>query len=111
MRIHINREPNSLLNKVFILSNPAQYQAFFTFKDGKMIATTFTREDMGKADFIKPAFVIEEQELRELIEAFVVAGADRGIDNPTESKIAGKLEATEKHLEDMRKLVFKTNPS
>jgi len=46
MKIHINREPNSLLNKVFILSNPAQYQTFFTFEKGEMVGTTYTREEM-----------------------------------------------------------------
>ena len=43
---------------------------------------------------------------REQLQAFANALNDMGI-SPQKEYIEGKLEATEKHLEDMRKLVFK----
>lgn len=43
---------------------------------------------------------------REMMKAFADALNDRGI-KPEEGFLEGKLEATTKHLEDMRSLVFK----
>lgn len=45
---------------------------------------------------------------REQLQAFANALNDMGI-NPQKEFVEGKLEATEKHLEDMRKLVFTPN--
>jgi hypothetical protein len=50
----------------------------------------------------KPTLELDPDQLQE----FANALNDIGI-NPKKEFIEGKLEATEKHLEDMRKLVFK----
>ena len=42
-----------------------------------------------------------------LIDALIKGFGDIGISPKGESKLEGKLEATEKHLQDMRTLVFK----
>ena len=47
------------------------------------------------------------QECREIISAFVKYAQDQGFKSSDESFSKGKLEATEKHLDDMRTLVFK----
>lgn len=54
---------------------------------------------------IKPTLELLPEELQELAEAL----SENGF-KPREGFLEGKLGATEKHLEDMRKLVFKINP-
>lgn len=57
--------------------------------------------DVGAIDQ-KPTLELMPQELQGLADAL----AEKGI-KPQEGFLEGKIEATEKHLEDMRKLVFK----
>lgn len=45
----------------------------------------------------------------ETLEAFFNALSRKGFTPPKASHTEGKLEATERHLKDMRKLVFKSN--
>jgi len=54
----------------------------------------------------EPSFKMNKFQLQ----AFADAMSDMGI-KPQEGFLEGKLGATEKHLEDMRTLVFKTQPS
>jgi hypothetical protein len=60
-----------------------------------------TVEDGAEA---QPSFQMTPQ----MLQAFANTLAKMGV-NPAKEYIEGKLEATEKHLEDMRSLVFKDN--
>lgn len=71
-----------------------------------MVATRLV-SGTGSYDDIKPAFTIDERTLRDLIAAFAELAQSRGIENKSETFTKGKLEATERHLADMRQLVFK----
>lgn len=51
---------------------------------------------------IKPFVIMDEPTLREFISAMVRLGDEEGLPRPSEDHLKGKLEATEKHLEDMR---------
>lgn len=108
MNIYINRKLGTLLNEIFVFGgdDSCQIRTFLTVKDGQLQATRFTYEDSMATDIVKPMFTVQEGDLGEMIEAFMQLGSQRGIEKPSEAKNAGKLEATEKHLEDMRTLVF-----
>jgi hypothetical protein len=55
----------------------------------------------------KPTFHLNDVESFELLKSFAETAAEKGIKLESDLKREGKLEATERHLEDMRKLVFK----
>lgn len=108
LKIHINRVPGSLNNEIFIFDEQKSVTTGFVFReDGECIATTQVYKP-GEAWIIKPAMRIPEQMTRDLIQAFVEYAKERNYP-VSEDATKGKLEATEKHLEDMRTLVFKKN--
>jgi hypothetical protein len=59
---------------------------------------------------IAPTASIRTEDMREIVRAFVKYAQEQGFKSSDETFNKGKLEATEKHLEDMRTLVFKKNP-
>jgi len=69
--------------------------------DGKMKMLDGKIYEIG-AQPEKPSLELDIEQLQE----FASALNELGI-NPKKEFVEGKLEATEKHLEDMRKLVFK----
>lgn len=80
----------------------------------KMIAS-FNRSVLGQfmtnaqLDDIAPTMILPQNRLNEVLRAFSEAVREKGFGYETESTAKGKLEATEKHLEDMRRLVFKAD--
>jgi hypothetical protein len=58
-------------------------------------------------DKIKPTLRIGGRESNEILKAFAEAAQNQGVATDQDAKIAGLLEATKAHLEDMRRLVFK----
>lgn len=63
--------------------------------------------EVGEVGLVrKPTLSLTNEQLQELADAI----ASQGI-KPQGGFIDGKLQATEKHLEDMRTLVFKNNQS
>lgn len=55
----------------------------------------------------EPSFKLVEGQANEFLKAMADCAASWGIKTDPDLKREGKLEAVEKHLEDMRKLVFK----
>ena len=111
IKIYIKPIPGSLASEIFIVSEPkdarsGDLMAFFNFKEtGEQIITT-QKINYGEAANTPPTMILEERDLRELLSAFAKLGQERGIQSLDESTAKGKLEATERHLEDMRTLVF-----
>ena len=66
-----------------------------------MFGDTVTAYQMGEAISDKPTLRLSDELLQELANALDKAGF-----KPKEGYLEGKLTATEKHLEDMRTLVF-----
>lgn len=62
--------------------------------------------EVGIDDAPPPLVVLPGDVLPELMEALI----KQGTKPPAESFNKGKLDATERHLEDMRSLVFKNKP-
>jgi hypothetical protein len=54
----------------------------------------------------EPTFILSGMDANELLKSLADSISDMGVKTESDFKIQGKLEATEKHLEDMRKLVF-----
>ena len=61
-------------------------------------------EEFNGGDVIKPSLSLPPEALQEFANALDKMGI-----KPQQGFIEGKLEATERHLEDMRTLVFKLN--
>lgn len=98
-----------LYNKIYIYSLPEKTIGstgyYMTFnQDGSVNCHTLVR-DGNEALTIKPAMTLDESMTRELIQAFMLTGQKVGIDIESESKAKGKLEATERHLGDLRALL------
>lgn len=77
------------------------------FKDGDLKVTRRELKSHEDPD-LKPVLRITREFAKELLPALQAALDNAGIEKPSESKIQGKLEATERHLADLQKLIFKT---
>lgn len=96
--------PGTLLNEIFIVDSEDNVDHFFNVeKDGNVQATTVKRE-YGAMPDAKPTMILDEQTTRDLIAAFSDLAREKGLNGPSAAE--GKLSATERHLDDMRKLVF-----
>lgn len=76
------------------------------FKDGDLQVTR--RELKEYATDLKPVLRITRQFAKELLPALQAALDDAGIEKPSESTAVGKLAATERHLADLQKLLFRS---
>lgn len=56
---------------------------------------------------VKPFLVIPEFIFNDFAKAILNYASDNNIKTENENLLVGKMDATEKHLEDMRKIVFK----
>lgn len=59
----------------------------------------------------EPTFTLSGKQGNEFLKVMAEKAAEQGIKLDSDLKREGKLEAIEKHLDDMRKLVFKTHDS
>ena len=83
---------------------------FFNFKEtGEAVETERVNNLDMNLDDIAPTMILPQNRLNEVLRAFSEAVREKGFGYETESTAKGKLEATEKHLEDMRRLVFKAD--
>ena len=68
----------------------------------RSVAKTVTLEEMKPGEYCEPTMSIKHKEAQQLIDELWQAGL-----RPTEGTgSAGSLKATERHLEDMRKIAF-----
>lgn len=103
--VHIRRPMDRLGGELTIFRaslSERKYQVMHFDNKGEGVAETI------EAGMDVPATMRfgDETELRGVLSAFVETAQQMGVKTPDESHNAGKLVATEKHLEDMRKLVF-----
>ncbi len=61
--------------------------------------------DRGKETELKSFCKMTPEKFKEFLGAALIAAKENHLEIPTESHIAGKLEATTRHLEDMRSLL------
>ncbi len=108
MKIYIRRQFSTFNNEIYFVNEPSSPGLPIEFinikEDGTAIATRKVF-DPGAAQQNPPTLILDEYQTRELIQAFVDIAKEEGIEPSSESKAKGKLEATERHLEDLRKLL------
>lgn len=105
-KIQINSLDYKLESHVFIYRFAGNMIHWVEFKSPELVIHSEPYRE-GGADQVKPAFVARRDEAFGIAKAFVSFANSQGIKNGEETFVKGKLEATEKHLEDMRNLVFK----
>jgi hypothetical protein len=64
-------------------------------------------EPIGECEVVKPTIELSNEFAYDFLQALTDALNNEGYVPKEKSFLEGKIEATEKHLEDMRKLVFK----
>lgn len=64
------------------------------------------RVELTEQGSYKPLLVLTSELAAELLPAIQKALDQAKVPKPSESRLEGRLEATERHLDDMRKLVF-----
>ena len=111
MKIYIREIPGSMNNEIFFVERPEDLKKgdimrFINFKEnGEAMQVDQAHEYGMNIDGIKPTMILTENQTRELLTAFSILAKEKGFEYDNESKAKGKLEATEKHLEDMRQLL------
>lgn len=104
LRVHVSKSFDAFETQIRIIhyANGRTYVA-------KTMVLEF--EDVGDQSGLialpEPSIRVPGNISDEFMKAFVDAADDLGIPKPSEQRNEGKLEAMEKHLEDMRRLVFK----
>lgn len=102
-KVHISRPVDRLGGDVTIYRFAGSEMEHVNVKDGECVVS---KGDRG--GLVSPTFRIGyEEDLRGILAAFTEAAATFGVKPMDASHAEGKLEATEKHLSDMRALVFK----
>jgi len=92
----INARKNPWLNKVEIL-------LIDKVKGGMAIATDVVFKRLSEGEIINPTMTIEGDAAQELMDELWTCGI-----RPTQGQgSAGQLSATERHLKDMQRIVFK----
>ena len=111
-KIYIRPIPGSLMNEIFITEkygDPSNggHISIFNFKENGEGVATEAKSNHGeiRSEDMKPTMILPEQETRDLIRAFSELASERGFEPDSESKAKGKLEATERHLADLRTLL------
>lgn len=102
IQIHIERLPGTLAAKLYVYER--SNDGTITSYSGDSARTT--RPEEGEFPAIEAFATLQEGHMRELVHAFIEYARKEGMKGGEESHAVGKLEATERHLEDMRKLVF-----
>lgn len=112
IEIKIQRRWDKWAAEVFIFERlEGQRVAYLTIEsitsDGLLVVKrTVMDEGLG---VVRPSLVIQSEFAAEFLPAIAKAIDEAGIPRPSEDFKAGKLLATEKHLEDMRTLAFGGN--
>jgi hypothetical protein len=99
-KVQIVYAPGKISNEVYIYRKLPSGQEFLT-KDGNSQMVT----EGGPTNDNLYFAVLDDDQLQE----FANALANKGVRTTNDSKNEGLLEATNNHLQDMRKLVFKGN--
>jgi hypothetical protein len=103
MKIYTYVDPYKFTVKVgFISGEKGEVKTAFNFGKGKAY-TIQPGEALPEGCLME----IPQDVFDEMLKAFAEMASDRGIKLESDLKREGKLEATAKHLEDMRALVFK----
>ena len=106
--------PEMMVDSFFLIAEFDDKLRYATVgEEGRLVWHPFLQgHAAGGKDGPLPLFVIDGHEAKNIARAVIDGLSKVGFDNPAETHTRGKLEATERHLGDLRKLVFdsKGNP-
>src|SRR5690349_15204398 len=106
MKIYYWPDPQRMLMHVaFVAGEKDEVKTAYNFAEGK----AFTIQP-GDALPDGAVWDIPTDIFDEMVKGFAEMASEKGIKLESDLKREGKLEATERHLDDMRKLVFKDFP-
>lgn len=109
-RLHVG----SLLDEVYICDYPQRPMPGDMIRNlevvnGELVFKEYIHRS-GEELSVKPAFLMDTRMVREITAAFLELARTQGQKPHNESRTEGELEATLKHLSDMRELVFTKKP-
>jgi len=110
LEIHIEEDYTMYTKKVWVMEKLGSDIVYFNIdKDGKIVETRQTPNDLPVQDDkkFKPFMVMPREFGQAFLLEFTRVLTNMGIRTDNEHEMEGKLKATEKHLEDMQKIVFK----
>lgn len=95
----------TLVAKVYIWRRVGDQVNYLNNDEKGLIATSVKYSDGFDLD-IKPFMIGQLPTIMAIVRGFLAYANSEGLKSGDETFAKGKLEATEKHLEDMRKIVF-----
>lgn len=105
-KVAVNTIDATILSKVFVYRYPNREEIeVLIFKDGEMIVERKKLNYGAVESDIKPTFMGRHNEIIGIVKAFIGYGNEQGFKNGDETFAKGKLEATERHMTDLRKLL------
>lgn len=107
MKIYTWEDPQQFITKIaFVAGESSAVKTAFNF-------ATKTVHIIKMGENLPPECVMEipRDLFGEMLKAFAEMASDQGMKLDSDMKREGRLEATERHLEDMRNLVFKKRPN
>ena len=109
MKIYIETQPYFNTIKVFAINRLSDGSSYIYLENGKLIEKTIDSSMVNTPDKYKPLIELPRQIFDEVVKEFKKYAENNGLNYEEENKTRGKLEATEKHLQDMRDIVFIVN--
>lgn len=106
-KIHVEYRPGDMRTYVYVTRRQFDGPRQFLTKGGELVVTKESAKDAVDDAELHFLAVEEDYILSLLIEAL----DKRGVKAPAQSYIEGKFEATQAHLEDLRKLIPKLTPT
>ena len=106
MKINLVRRPESLATEIYLYEKSPDNRTITSFSiDGGEVTVTTNQYNIGQLLDVKPLMVLQESDARAFVQAVVEYAREEGFKAADESHTKGKLEATERHLIDMRTLL------
>ena len=102
MKIYHWEDPIRLIVKVAFIGDEGNIKTAFNFAKDKAVTLHQGEPIPEDALLDVPTWLFDE-----MIKGFAELANEKGLKLESDLKREGKLEATEKHLEDMRRIVFK----
>jgi hypothetical protein len=110
-KLHISKIPGSFYDRIYLISEPGHRMGdvgcSIPFNDKEDVIEERIVRDGLQHDY-KPFMIVDPDVTMQITQAFIDYGKSRGIEAESESRDKGRLESQTQHLEDMRKLVFKS---
>lgn len=100
MKLIVNKNWQNFRTSIYLQYDVAGRRHILCRKDG--LLCDFMPQEAEAVEPIEPLIEMPEQMADEFIKAVVDYASEAGIKTENENLLKGKLQATEKHLEDMR---------